>query len=69
MITQNQPPGSNIIPFPVNAKLAQARRAYQAELERFAQAMSEGRHPRFNARIKSAYYAAHFEAQRNGRFA
>jgi hypothetical protein len=51
------------VPFPVNAKLTQARRTYRAELERVERLAYEGKRPRFNARIKADYYAALREAE------
>ena len=52
------PAADNVVPFPVNAKLTRARR------ERFERLAYEGNRPRFNAKIKAAY----FEATRGGRF-
>jgi hypothetical protein len=57
--------GQNVVPFPVqDIKLARARRAYWAELERFERLEYEGKKPRLNRRILDAYYAA-----RGNRFA
>jgi len=56
-------PAGNVIPFPINAKLVRAKRAYDAECERVDRLEYAGKKPRFNERIKTAYFAALFEGR------
>jgi len=48
---------SNVVAFPMDAKLARARQAYWRELERFEWLEYEGKHPRLNKLIVAAYFA------------
>ena len=52
---------SNVVAFPIDAKLARARQEYWTELARFDRLECEGKRPRFSKQIKTAYFAALFE--------
>ena len=54
-------PTGVVLAFPVDLKLMQARRAYHAELSRVDRLQYEGKRPRFNAKIKAAYFEARLE--------